>query len=271
MHKFYTKNKEMRLARKSLGQNFLNDKNIIKKIVNLLDIKNRNIIEIGPGYGALTDEIIKYKPKSLSLIEKDSIIVKELKDKFSKKSNIKIYNADILKVDIEKLLKKGSIIFGNLPYNISSQILVKMIKINKWPPKYSNLIFMFQKELGEKIIGAYPSSNYGRLSILTKYRLKIIDKFLVSPNCFFPKPKVNSMVINFKPNLKNDFGIKNINYLEKVTKILFSNKRKMINKNIKKILNMGEISSIPNLKINLRPSEIKPEIYYKIASIIERK
>ena len=116
---------------------------------------------------------------------------------------------------------------------------------------------MFQKELGEKIIGAYPSSNYGRLSILTKSRLKIIDKFLVSPNCFFPKPKVNSMVINFKPNLKNDFGIKNINYLEKVTKILFSNKRKMINKNIKKILNMGEISSIPNLKINEFDEAIK--------------
>ena len=86
-----------------------------------------------------------------------------------------------------------------MPYNISSQILVKILNFKKWPPKFSDLIFMFQKELGEKIIGNFNSRNYGRLSILSKFRLKIINKFLISPNCFFPKPKVNSMIIHFKP------------------------------------------------------------------------
>ena len=93
---------------------------------------------------------------------------------------------------------------------------------------------MFQKELGEKIISKFPSSNYGRLSILTNYKLNIIKKFIISPNCFFPKPKVNSMIIHFCPKLNKKFKIKDINNLEKITNILFSNKRKMINKNIKK-------------------------------------
>ena len=86
------------------------------------------------------------------------------------------------------ILKKNTIIFGNLPYNISSQILVKILKLQKWPPNISDIIFMFQKELGEKIIGKFLTKNYGRLSIISKFRLKMVKNFLVSPNSFFPKP-----------------------------------------------------------------------------------
>ena len=260
----------MKFAKKSLGQNFLKDKNIIKKIINLTEIKNRNIVEIGPGEGALTEEILNKDPKSLSIIEKDFDLCKKLKIKYLKNKIIKIYNADILKFDIQKLDKKNSAIFGNLPYNISSQILVKILKFNKWPPKFNDLILMFQKELGDKILGKYQSANYGRLSILSNYRLTTLGKFLVSPNCFFPKPKVNSLVIHFKPKI-NSFNIKKIESLEKVTNILFSNKRKMINKNIKKILKNDEIIKIPNLKLTCRPSEIKPELFYKITELYEKK
>ena len=260
----------MKFAKKSLGQNFLKDKNIIKKIINLIEIKNRNIVEIGPGEGALTEEILKQNPKSLSIIEKDFNLYEKLKIKFLKNKIIKIYNEDILKFDIQKIDKKNSAIFGNLPYNISSQILVKILKFNNWPPKFNDLILMFQKELGDKILGKYQSSNYGRLSILSNYRLTTLGKFLVSPNCFFPKPKVNSLVIHFKPKIST-FNIKKIESLEKVTNILFSNKRKMINKNIKKILKNDEIIKIPNLKLTFRPSEVKPEIFYKITELYERK
>ena len=100
-------------------------------------------------------------------------------------------------------------------------------------------------------------------------RLKTINKFNISPNCFKPKPKVNSLVIHFKPK-KELFNIKNIGQLEKVTNIFFSNKRKMINKNIKKILSEDQIRKIDNLNIYLRPSEIKPEIYYKITEFFEK-
>ena len=260
----------MKFAKKSLGQNFLRDQNIIKKIINLVEVKNRNIIEIGPGEGALTEEILKKEPKSLSIIEKDFDLFKKLKIKYFKNKIIKIYNADILRFDIQKLDTKNSAIFGNLPYNISSQILVKILKFDKWPPKFNDLILMFQKELGDKVLGKYQSLNYGRLSILTNYRLNLISKFLVSPNCFFPKPKINSLVIHFKPK-KGSFNIEKIESLEKITNILFSNKRKMINKNIKKILKNDEVSKISELKLNLRPSEIKPEIFYKITELYEKK
>ena len=130
---------------------------------------------------------------------------------------------------------------------------------------------MFQKELGEKIICKYPSANYGRLSILTNLKLNFLKKFYISPNCFFPKPKVTSIVIHFKPKKNILSKIKKIENLEKITNILFSNKRKMINKNIKKILNEQEIQHIKELDLNSRPSEIKPEIYYKITELYEKK
>ena len=257
--------------KKSLGQNFLIDFNIVKKIVNLVNIKSKNIIEIGPGKGALTDEIIKKNPKSLLLIEKDDNLYKELNIKFSSQKKIKIFNSDILKFDLEKKIKKNSIIFGNLPYNISSQILVKILRFKKWPPNLTDMIFMFQKELAEKIIAKYPSSDYGRLSILSSYRINIVKKFLVSPNCFFPKPKINSMIIHLRPKKEKIFKIKEVTNLEKITNILFSNKRKMINKNIKKILSKKNIESIDGLKLHLRPANLKPEIYYKITELFEKK
>ena len=129
---------------------------------------------------------------------------------------------------------------------------------------------MFQKELGEKILGKFPSVNYGRISILTDYRLNTLKKFLVSPNCFFPKPKVTSLVIHFKPKIST-ITLKDISNLEKITNIIFSNKRKMINKNIKKVLSKKDILLINNLKLNSRPTEIEPEIFYKIAKLYEKR
>ena len=260
----------MKYFKKSLGQNFLIDNNIVKKIVNLVNIKNKNIIEIGPGRGVLTDEILEKKPKSITLIEKDNLLVQNLKEKYSNFQSINVLNNDILKFDIEKLKLENTIIFGNLPYNISSQILIKILNFKKWPPNFSDLIFMFQKELGDKIIGSYPSPNYGRLSIITNFRLNIVKKFLVSPNCFFPKPKINSMVIQFKPQLNKYFKIKKIKNLERITNIFFSNKRKMINKSIKKVLNKEQIHMIDHLNLSMRPSEVKPDIYYKITELIEK-
>ena len=260
----------MKYAKKSLGQNFLIDKNVIRKIINLAQIENKNILEIGPGKGALTEEILLRKPKSLIVVEKDKNLAIELRNKFSSNKLIKIFNNDILKFNLENVITKNLKVFGNLPYNISSQILVKILKLNSLSSKIEDLIFMFQKELGEKIIGKFPSKNYGRLSIISGYKLNILEKFIISSNCFFPKPKVNSMIIHFKPKIKNLYKINKINNLEKITNLLFSNKRKMINKNIKKILDQDKIKKISGLKINLRPSDISPEIYYKITELFEK-
>ena len=257
------------LAKKSLGQNFLRDKNIIKKIVNLVDVKNRNILEIGPGTGALTEEIIKKNPKTLTLIEKDNRLYENLRDTYFNEKKIKIINQDILKYDLDKLKKKNLIIFGNLPFNISSQILVKIIKMKNLSTKLKDVVFMFQKELGEKIIANFPSKNYGRLSILVNLRLVHINKFNVSSNCFYPKPKVDSTIIHFKPKTKIKYEVVNIENLEKITGIFFSNKRKIIKKNMKKILNEKKINLIKNLNLNLRPENLSPDIYYKITNLFE--
>ena len=261
----------MGYAKKSLGQNYLTDLNIVKKIVNLTKVYNKDILEIGPGKGALTDQILKYRPRSLILIEKDDILSKELRLKYANNKKIIIYNKDVLKFDFEKKLKENSIIFGNLPYNISSQILVKIIKFKKWPPKYSDIIFMFQKELAERINGKLHTSKYGRLSILTNYKLKTLIKFDVSPNCFFPKPKVVSTVIYFKPNKKIYRKIKDIENLEKVTNILFSNKRKMINKAISKLFQNPEtLSQKLNISLSLRPDQLSENDFYRIVEYYEK-
>ena len=260
----------MSFSKKSLGQNFLTDLNIIKKITNQIDIKNKNILEIGPGKGALTDQIVKKNPKSLILIEKDNKLSEELKLKYKNFKNIKIFNKDILKFNLERILLKNSIIFGNLPYNISSQILIKILKFKMWPPKYSALIFMFQKEMAERVLGKFNTSKYGRLSIITNYKLNVFNKFDVSPNCFSPKPKIVSTVLYLKPNKKIFNGIKNIENLEKITRVLFSNKRKMINKNIKKIFKKNElIKLLKKINIKSRPSNLSPENFYEITRVFE--
>ena len=259
----------MKYAKKSLGQNFLIDKNIINKIINLIKVENRNIIEIGPGKGALTDEILNRKPKSLILIEKDKFLSDKLKSRYLNFPSVKILNEDILNFDLEKNLLQDSVVFGNLPYNISSQILVKFLRFKKWPPKFKNLIFMFQKELGEKIVGKFKTKNYGRLSILTNYKLKFKEKFFVSAGCFFPEPKVTSVVIHFIPKDNSRHNQNNIEKLEKLTNIFFSNRRKMINKNILKILKYEDIKKLKYLDMRSRPEEIRPEIYYKLLKFIE--
>ena len=129
-------------AKKSLGQNFLIDKKILDKIVEITNIENKSVIEIGPGTGNLTSFILKKNPKKFFVIEKDNKLAIFLEDKFNDK--LTIINDDILNIDENNLFDNKVIVFGNLPYNISSQILVKIIKFNKWPPKYSDLILMFQ-------------------------------------------------------------------------------------------------------------------------------
>ena len=261
----------MNFKKKSLGQNFLRDKNIINKIVHSVQIKDKNVVEIGPGDGALTDQIIKQKPKNLILIEKDLKLYLQLKSKYKSEKFVKVVCYDFLEINLESIIKENTIIFGNLPYNVSSQILIKLLKSCHLTTKYEDLILMFQKELGEKIVAKFPSSKYGRLSIITSLILNLKKKFLVSPNCFKPIPKVQSLVLHLKPKRKKISNITDINNLEKITNILFSNKRKMINKSLKKILSNDELKLLKEIRMNIRPSELKPELYYKIAEIIEKR
>ena len=262
----------MTRPKKSLGQNFLIDNNILNKIIDLAGINNNDVIEIGPGTGNLTKKIIEQNPKNLILIEKDHKLTNSLKNDLKKHKNCKIFNEDILKFDLENKIKKNSIIIGNLPYNISSQILVKLIKFQKWLPKYRKLILMFQKEVAEKILGKYNTSHYGRLSILTAARLKITNCFNVSPNSFYPVPKVKSTVLVFEPIINKNFQVKNIENLEKISHIFFSRKRKMINKAFIKLFKKPfVVAEKINVKLNLRPNELSENEYFKITEFFENE
>jgi 16S rRNA (adenine1518-N6/adenine1519-N6)-dimethyltransferase len=258
--------------KKSLGQNFLIDNNILNKIIELAEIKNNHIVEIGPGTGNLTKKIVEQKPKNLILIEKDNKLASNLKNDFQTFNNLKIFNEDILKFDLEKKLEGSTTIIGNLPYNISSQILIKLIKFKTWLPKYKKLILMFQKEVADKILAKFNTKNYGRISIITSSRLRITNHFNVSQNSFYPVPKVKSTVLVFEPFINRNFKVENINNLEKVSHIFFSKKRKMINKGFKQLFkNSPEIAKKIKLNLELRPSELTENEYFKITEFFEKQ
>ena len=181
--------------KKSLGQNFLIDKNICKKILKYTNIKN-NIIEIGACTGYLSEHILQKNPNSLTLVEKDKNLCKILREKFLKNRRVNVINYDVLKFNLEKITLKNTIILGNLPYNISTQILLKTISFQKWPPNYEKIIFMFQKEVAERIYAKKDTSPYGRLSIISNFRLKIKDYFNISKNCFFQNQKLTQRLFS---------------------------------------------------------------------------
>jgi len=157
------------IPKKSLGQNFLTDINIINKIIDIGNINEKDeILEVGPGSGNLTREIIKKKPKKIFLIEKDKLLYKNLKKEY--KNKINIFNEDILKINEKNLSNQKLIVFGNLPYNISTQILTKWIlncNSNFW---YKKLILMFQKEVADRIVAKMQTKEFSRLTVLSNWR-----------------------------------------------------------------------------------------------------
>ena len=256
------------IPKKSLGQNFLIDNNILNKIINLTNIENETILEIGPGTGNLSSLILNKKPKKFIAIEKDKFLALNLKKNFKEK--IEIINDDILNINEKLLSNEKLIVFGNLPYNISTEILCKWIlNLDKNKFWFQFLILMFQKEVADRIISNFNSSKYGRLSILTNWKLNVKKIIDIKPNSFKPIPKVESSLLFFSPK-KNFFKIKNPNNLERVTRVFFNHRRKMIKKPYNKIF-QGNISIIKKLKIdlNLRPQNLNFETYFKLAKELE--
>ena len=249
-------------AKKSLGQNFLIDNDIINKIVSTVSITDNEILEVGPGTGNLTKEILKNNPSKMYLVEKDNFLAESLKEIMDER--VVIFNEDILKFDTTSLSKNKIVVFGNLPYNISTEILstwIVSLKNNYW---FSDLILMFQKEVADRIIAQFNTSAYGRLAILTNWRLKVEKKFDIGPECFSPKPKIESSVLCFTPR-NNFFEIKNPKNIEIISRVFFNHRRKMLKKPFNQLFN-GDKKILDKLKINLnlRPHNLDFETYYKL-------
>ena len=254
-------------AKKSLGQNFLVDQNILKQIVNAVQIENREILEIGPGTGNLTTHILKKNPKKVYVIEKDDDLSLFLNKKFN--NEINIINNDVLKISENKISKEKLIVFGNLPYNISTEILAKWIvnlDENFW---FSELVLMFQKEVADRIIAKSDTSKYGRLSILSSWKLNVEKIVDIKPESFLPKPKIDSTLLIFSPK-KKIFKVNNAKNLEMITRIFFNQRRKMIKKPFNQIFkNAKEVANKFDIDLNLRPQNLKPETYYKLVKEYE--
>lgn len=254
-------------AKKSLGQNFLIDRDVLEKIVNVAPIKNKIVLEIGPGTGNLTSFILKYNPERLFVVEKDNDLAKNLDETF--KDQLTIINDDILNINENLLFKKKTTVFGNLPYNISTQILGKWIvnlKDNFW---FDHLVLMFQKEVADRIIAQPNTSTYGRLSILSNWKLNVKKICDIKPESFSPRPKIDSSLLYFSPK-KEFFKLKNPNNLEKVTRIFFNQRRKMLKKPFNQLFN-GDQQILKELEIdlNLRPQNLDFSVYYQLTRAYE--
>ena len=255
--------------KKSLGQNFLIDKKILNQITKLGEInENDTVIEVGPGTGNLTEEILKKKPKNFIVIEKDKNFIEILKRKFDNK--IEIINEDILKFSHDKFYNNPIIIFGNLPYNISTQILINWIRIENLENFCKKFILLFQKEVADRIIANDNSKDYGRLSILSSWKMNIKKIMDINPGSFFPTPNVKSSLLILEPKT-NYYKLKNPKNLEHVTNVFFNQRRKMIKKPMKVIFkNFEEVANSLSLDLNLRPQNLSKLSFYKICSYYEK-
>jgi 16S rRNA (adenine1518-N6/adenine1519-N6)-dimethyltransferase len=254
------------LPKRSLGQNFIIDQDFLLKMNDHIDSSEKNlIIEIGPGKGALTEYLSKKKFKKLFLIEKDNNLATQLKLKYKKIKNIIIINDDALAFDysIFKNVREKVVIYGNLPFNISTNLLSKWISDDEWPPFFDKMILMFQKEVADRIIASHNNKKYGRLSVLVQSRCNV-KKLLDAPaSIFSPKPKVDGSVILLKPI--SNYNKINFNNLEKLLEQSFSSRRKKIKNTLK--MHKQFLAKL-NIDENLRPENLSVSNYCDLVKLI---
>lgn len=250
----------MQKHKKRLGQHFLHDKNIINKIINSFKITEDDLfLEIGPGEGALTTPLIK-KIQNIILIEKDKDLIPVLESKYDSKK-VEIINQDILKYDLSRIIKSNIRVIGNLPYNISTEIIFKLLPHSK---NIKDLHFMLQKEVVDRIVANPGTKIYGRLSVMTQVYYTVKKLFDISPNVFIPKPKVDSSYIRLVPR---SYVFENIAHEKKFKSIVtmaFTARRKMIKTSLKGLI---ESRLLDELSINptSRPETLSVTNYMDIS------
>ena len=254
------------IAKKSLGQNFITDENFLIKMNDFVESSEDTIlIEIGPGKGALTKYLVNKQFKNLYLIEKDDYLATQLKYKYQKFKKIKIINVDALDYDYGYLRKINEkvIVYGNLPFNISTKLLTLWLSGNVWPSFFDKMILMFQKEVAKRIIANHSNKQYGRLSVLAQSRCKV-QKLLDAPaSVFSPRPKVDGTIIEFIPI--DNYKTIDFNKLEELLEKSFSSRRKKIKNTLseyKKLLIKLKIDE------NLRPENLSVSDYCNLVKLI---
>lgn len=250
--------------KKKFGQNFLKNKDLLKKISELKDFENKLVLEIGPGKGALTEYLLKKQPKKLIAIEKDE----ELKPfllKIQKKylENFEIIFQDALRYEYSKFEGKKIFLVANLPYHIATTLVIKWLK---YIENFESIIIMVQREVAERLSAKVSTKFYGRTSILVQLHSDVKKIFDVSPENFHPKPKVNSSVIELSPKSNLNFNYEKV---DKLLKICFAQRRKKLKNNLNKI-NYSNLEKIieSGIDLNLRPQDISIENYVMMSKLL---
>ena len=254
---------------KRYGQNFLVNNDIVNNIIRSLgNMKGKTVLEIGPGIGALTNDLLKTDIKSLFVVEIDKKVLPILhKIQLGTTKHFEIINADALKIDESSIIDEDYIIVANLPYNISTLLIVKWLKNLS---NINQIVIMLQKEVADRILAQPSTHSYGRLSILAQFTCDCELLFDIEPENFFPVPKVTSSIIKLTPK-RPEPSAREINNIEKLCKSTFNFRRKKIKKSLEKIFNCPEIE-LEKLQIdyNKRPEQLTIDEFFNISTIMEQ-
>ena len=256
-------------AKKKFGQNFLHDKNIINQIVKASNSEGKNIVEVGPGPCLLTKFLLEKNPKSVLAIETDKSflpILNKIKEDYPLKFNFIIQ--DILKVDLDNLIKDNYSIVSNLPYNISVPFITSLIEKNQ-PVKWDSLTLTVQKEVADRMLAEVDSRQYGRLSVLTKWRSYIEKVCDIKPTCFIPEPKVMSTVIKIRP--KNNITSPSVESFKKIASAAFGFRRKTLKKSLSQLgIDGEELAKRANIDPKLRAQNLTIEDFCNLSEVYEK-
>jgi 16S rRNA (adenine1518-N6/adenine1519-N6)-dimethyltransferase len=259
-------------ARKRFGQNFLHDSHTINKIVRAINPKEgQNLVEIGPGMGAITEPVLE-AAGALNVVEIDRDLIPRLRTQFFNYPNFKIHEGDALQYDFTQLIEKDTEnpaplrIIGNLPYNISTPLIFHLLSYTE-QKLVQDMHFMLQKEVVDRLAAGPGTSDYGRLGIMAQYWCKVEPLFIVGPGAFNPPPKVDSAIVRLVPHDTLPFPTKDVSVLQHVVRQAFSMRRKTLRNTLKTLISADHIESL-GIDASLRPERLTLEEYVKIADFV---
>ncbi|MFO7995098.1 MAG: 16S rRNA (adenine(1518)-N(6)/adenine(1519)-N(6))-dimethyltransferase RsmA [Marinobacter sp.] len=258
-------NKHGHQARKRFGQNFLHDPGVIERIIRAINPKPDDaLVEIGPGLGALTEEMLAINP-DLQVVELDRDLIPVLRTKFFNYPNLRIHQADALKFDFGELVDDRPLrIIGNLPYNISTPLIFHLLGHSG---VVQDMHFMLQKEVVQRLAAVPGDNNYGRLGIMAQYFCRVQPLFEVGPGAFRPAPRVDSAIVRLVPHKTLPHPVKDYKLLQAVVRTAFSARRKTLRKALAGMVTVDQLNSI-GINDGLRPENLGLAEYVAIADLL---
>jgi len=251
----------------SLGQNFLQNVDIVERIISFAQLKPCDtVLEIGPGRGILTESLAS-NVRSVVAIEKDDHLFQYLANRFRGDSNIRFIHGDVLECNLKEYALKGTKIVANLPYNIASLIIMGFTKEASY---FSDIVIMVQKEVGERICASKGSRPYSAFTVMVAIHFDPAPGFIVGPENFYPKPKVESMVMRLRPKKTPIVEKVDMDIFKKIVYRAFKGRRKMLKNSLIHLPNIDqgllqEMASLAHIDLSLRPQELTPHDFYRMS------